>query len=319
MTLEDYIFKSIYEYPSLYYARAFEESRRRVLEHVFVTLGNGVKFAYTENPEDGGYFCSSKSKKVKEKWERQYDKPYGQVKCSKKIRKKILAGERIIEIRNVDKERSKKIGKIFPKNDYGRNREKNEFWESDIKEVYQKAYTTLNKDGEILDKCHLRTSPPDADDNYESFCEKERHPYPFCFYYLNFVEINPHYKKYDYHTIKNMTVEELRESKALIRPDWVAGIVEIYKWALEFFENDEKFFGDNYYNWIDDKNNKFEEEFNKEFQAAKLDNTFADFCKKYGLDDYDYETPYEMNMARILQIRSNYISDCKKIIAAFED
>ena len=55
MKVKDYISKSIQEYPSLYKAATYEESKLLVMNHVFFTNGNGIEFAETENPKEGGY------------------------------------------------------------------------------------------------------------------------------------------------------------------------------------------------------------------------------------------------------------------------
>ena len=44
ITLEDYIYHSIWGYPSLYSRNTHEESRRTVLDHMFLTIGNGVEY-----------------------------------------------------------------------------------------------------------------------------------------------------------------------------------------------------------------------------------------------------------------------------------
>jgi hypothetical protein len=84
MKVKDYISKSIQEYPSLYKSSTYEDSKLLVMNHVFFTNGNGVEFAQTEKPEEGGYCVDPKHKKVKGEWERKIDKPYGKEK-SKKI------------------------------------------------------------------------------------------------------------------------------------------------------------------------------------------------------------------------------------------
>ena len=44
MTLEDYIFTSIWNYPSLYYKTTFAKSRRSVLSQLFLVIGTGVEY-----------------------------------------------------------------------------------------------------------------------------------------------------------------------------------------------------------------------------------------------------------------------------------
>ena len=72
MKLEARISKSIYEYPDLYKCETYEQSRLKVLEHIFITLGNGFRFANTKDPQKGGYLLDIRSK--------HFDPPYGKEK-----------------------------------------------------------------------------------------------------------------------------------------------------------------------------------------------------------------------------------------------
>jgi hypothetical protein len=47
ISLEDYIYRSIWAYPSLYLRNTIRESRGAVLRHLFLTIGNGIEY----NPE----------------------------------------------------------------------------------------------------------------------------------------------------------------------------------------------------------------------------------------------------------------------------
>lgn len=77
MKLEDYVRKSIWEYPSLYKDVDYEKSRLKVLNQVFFVLGNALELAEPKDPKKGGYYVYPKMKKVKGEWERCPDKPYG--------------------------------------------------------------------------------------------------------------------------------------------------------------------------------------------------------------------------------------------------
>ena len=79
MKIEDYISKSIQEYPSLYKDVDYEKSKLHVLDHIFFTVGNGLEMADTENINEGGYVVDPISKKDRNgNWFRIKDKPYGQ-------------------------------------------------------------------------------------------------------------------------------------------------------------------------------------------------------------------------------------------------
>ena len=83
MKVNDYISKHIQEYPSLYKDVDYEKSKLKVLNQVFFVIGNGIEFADTEVPEQGGYAIEPKYKRDKksDEWIRIKDKPYGKEKC----------------------------------------------------------------------------------------------------------------------------------------------------------------------------------------------------------------------------------------------
>lgn len=58
MTLDNYIYSSIYLYPMLYYYKDPKKSRNCVLDHLFLTLGNGEKF------NDKGFMVGSDRRKL---------------------------------------------------------------------------------------------------------------------------------------------------------------------------------------------------------------------------------------------------------------
>lgn len=80
MKIKDQISKSIQEFPSLYKSKNYEESKLKVLDHLFFVIGGGLEFAETETPEEGGYITEPKFKKIDGEWERKKDKPYGKEK-----------------------------------------------------------------------------------------------------------------------------------------------------------------------------------------------------------------------------------------------
>ena len=77
MKLEDYIKRSISEYPSLYAGVDYESSRLKVLEQIFLVNGNGIEWANTGNPKTGGYAVDPQYVRRKGEWHRLKDKPYG--------------------------------------------------------------------------------------------------------------------------------------------------------------------------------------------------------------------------------------------------
>lgn len=85
MKVADFISKSIQEYPSLYKDVNYEKSKMKVLDHVFFTIGNGMKIAEPADGEAGGYVVSPKYKRdrITDEWVRRKDKPYGKEKYKK--------------------------------------------------------------------------------------------------------------------------------------------------------------------------------------------------------------------------------------------
>jgi len=77
MKIKDYIIKEILQYPTLYKAKNYEESRLQVLNQIFFTLGNGLDFAETEDVAKGGYLVEPKNVELDGDWIRIKDEPYG--------------------------------------------------------------------------------------------------------------------------------------------------------------------------------------------------------------------------------------------------
>jgi hypothetical protein len=79
MKLIHYINKSINIYPILYSYHNFFSSQIRVLDQIFGTIGNGLEWAKTVRPTDGGYMCKPSFKEENEEGEyiRNFDAPYG--------------------------------------------------------------------------------------------------------------------------------------------------------------------------------------------------------------------------------------------------
>ncbi len=79
MKIADFISQSIQEYRSLYKSFNYEESKLKVLNHIFFTTGNGLELAETKNKKEGGYLTYPTYKKNKKgDWIIDIDKPYGE-------------------------------------------------------------------------------------------------------------------------------------------------------------------------------------------------------------------------------------------------
>jgi len=83
MKLIHYINKQINEYSILYSRPNFFSSQLRVLDQLFGVLGNGLEWAKTVRPEDGGYLCtptysSEEAVYDNDNYIRDFDPPYGE-------------------------------------------------------------------------------------------------------------------------------------------------------------------------------------------------------------------------------------------------
>jgi hypothetical protein len=74
MYLVDQIKTSLSKYPDLYLCNDYEQTKKQILCHLFLTIGSGFEWANTENKEDGGYLICYDGDKD------GYDPPYGTVK-----------------------------------------------------------------------------------------------------------------------------------------------------------------------------------------------------------------------------------------------
>lgn len=81
MKVIDAVNLSIANYPTLYLAPTYEESKRAVLHHLFIVLGNGIEWANTKDPKKGGYLTSPEYRRMKnDEYKRKIDRPYGKEK-----------------------------------------------------------------------------------------------------------------------------------------------------------------------------------------------------------------------------------------------
>lgn len=95
MKIADEISKNIHEYPNLFKKVDYETSKLEVLNHLFFTIGNGYEFAYTENPNEGGYLIEPKYKGDI----RVFDKPYGVLKYKELPNNYFKYGEPLFNIK----------------------------------------------------------------------------------------------------------------------------------------------------------------------------------------------------------------------------
>ena len=149
MTLENYIISSVFAWPSLYYRNNWENTRRAVLNQLFLVIGNGIEFNTQK-----GTFCNSH---------------YKRKKLLKKDAQKIINGEKLVVVYNkIDEE---KIKLVFPDRD---SKEKIMFFDDFLK--LNKKYLIWGQkkpEGKLNFDCIIKTYPYDLEKQY---CW---HPYPY--------------------------------------------------------------------------------------------------------------------------------------------
>lgn len=280
--ISNIVYNSIYNYPSLYYKWEFAQSRLAVLNHTFLVIGNGMDLKL----QKGKYvFMGFKN-------------------TPKDIKQKIDNNEPFVVISKADQEFSSKFKMVWP--DRNGTIQKRMFL-SDYEKLdknYPEFGHELKEDEDSPE--FLIQKYPDKEHTFQVT------PYPFSIQYCPFMDINPNTKKYTYKNIKNITVEEIAESKKMIPEDYSEAIVEVFLWALEFYENDEKFLADSYYNW------KADAAFKKKYiEATSSDSKHKKFCEYYELEVKQYIDVDDFVNHCVANQRNRYITDCKKIIQAF--
>lgn len=80
MKVDEAVYYSLKEHPTLYKKPTYEEARRCILHHYFIVLGSGIEWAWTKIPEDGGYLTEAEYYKTKKDEDgyalQKYNKPY---------------------------------------------------------------------------------------------------------------------------------------------------------------------------------------------------------------------------------------------------
>lgn len=220
MTVTDTVNKHLAAYPSLYLCPTWEQSRFAVLHHMFIVLGNGIKWAHTKDPKKGGYLTDPISYKRHSEWVRRLDRPYGQEKCVIDPR---FFTEKVYEIKTVDREASRLIG-AWGKRDYNEDRPLT--FESDLKMTDKMVFEQRR-----LLKRHIKVVCP-----IEVNDKRNAHPYPnFSREYSCFWRIDA----------------------PLIQDDWrQAGIDHLLHWQA-YFNDPERVKGYSYYPKPDDHHQSY--------------------------------------------------------------
>ena len=310
MTLEDAVALSIFHYPSLYSRTTFEESKTRVLDHYFLTIGNGIDYINPNNEKHAGWFGHDADLPEAKKRRKL---------LSKKAKQKIAAGEKICRIyRHIHQDQFEKYGFISPSYDYKHEKEERTAFLSDFLKRGVKYLEVTHGFNRIIDETK-RPNPadyeyfieiyPDSNDRYiESLKEMEEkinrkvksnynwHPYPFSLKYTPMWDMQ----------------NGCFIPKDMIMPDWIEGIVAVYRKTLAWFEDDSKYMADNYYNWseLHDLTN-FQIAWDKEPDKLIL-------CKDYGIEPFVYTNIREMARAIVQTQRAHRIDECNQILAFYQ-
>ncbi len=275
MKLKNYIFRCIYNYPSLYYKKTWEDTKRSILGHVFLTIGTGIDFV-----EKGGHFASD----IKYNYKKILPKGYS---------KRIKNLEKIAIIYNrdsADKKNYVAFGLIHSQ------------YNSREKILFLKDFLLLNEKYLINGKTketNLNLDEYKVIDIYPEDENNEWHPYPFSLEYTPFWDEK----------------KKCFIPKELITRDWREGIVWIYKETKKWFEDDNKFLNDRYFNWgnfedlkdYPNRPNHFLQNWNKHKDKLKV-------CDDYGIPRKLYNNPKDMAIDICRLSRIKYIENCQKII-----
>jgi hypothetical protein len=279
MTLENYIYSSIFAYPSLYYKENWEFSKREVLNQLFLVISNGVEYVNPKNEIGKGHFNNSGFKVI-----------------SKKDKKRIFQLESIVTVSPLSISDFDTV--------WGDRNKKYTMFLSDflkLKLPYFNQGDNLPEDfsSEKYKNYKVICEYPSSNRSYRDKLKRlgrweEWSPYPFSIKYCPF-----------WNSEKDCFI-----TKEMIAPDWVEGIIWIYTQTKNWFENDEKFLADNYYNFSLDVGKNccvFTQSWNKK-------KSVEDLCKSYEIPFKNYQTPKDVAVDICLKRRHDYIQECDKIL-----
>jgi hypothetical protein len=129
MKVEEVVYQSLRDHPTLYKRLTYEEARRDVLHHYFIVLGSGIEWAWTKVPEEGGYLTEHEFYKTKKNEDgyalQKYNKPYHKSGI-------------VIDQEYLDKFFSQKLYYVWGKGEYGIPNSRQEHpnvWEEDLHTV----------------------------------------------------------------------------------------------------------------------------------------------------------------------------------------
>lgn len=205
MKLEDYVRKSIWQYPSLYKDVDYEKSEMKVLDHVFFTCGNGLELAQTEDPTQGGFYVSPTMKRVKGEWERLPDKAYGVEKFRKLPKDYFKYPVYYVSQGNGGRDASESAYIV-----------KNELYGQDS------VYIRIHQEIELNASLEKETTLESLFRGPRLVEAESRHPF------------RPYPISVDYSAFGDL------KNGAFLQPDWMDGLVRVSRAALEYYLDPER-------------------------------------------------------------------------------
>jgi hypothetical protein len=237
MKLKDYVDNSIYHYPSLYRSTNYKDSRLRVLDHLFLTNGNGMEW----HPD--GFLAECINGK------------YKTIKPVKLPKNFFTIDLRYIKVKKI--EELPKLKKIL-KSTFHYIKE-NEY---DGDHAYVE-FQANNKIIETIQNVFPNSYFLKADCSSGGWEIEPHEPYPLCQYAALVEMVN---KRTNSLHIENFDLFK-------IQPDWIQGAIEIAKYAIGYYNNPKRYKSHVYHysNAIDDISKRYKEDPKKFVEERKTE------------------------------------------------
>jgi len=274
MKVIDHVNQSISKYPSLFMVNNYEDSKFAVLHQDFIVLGNGMEWAYTPDPKDGGYLTHPIMKETEDgEWVRLYDEPYGKEKCELDPR---VFKEKIFYFEEIDVKLAEE-GYVFGATSG------NVVFESELEELKKKHKACTGRK-DYVRGFHTHFYFP-CGKTYD----QKKDPYPnFSKRYSCFWEIDP----------------------KLIKEDWRLAGIEHLKYWQDYFDDPERVKSYHYYKnpksfkkWVVSRYKERPEQYPDWVEAVRKDYRLPKF------DGNNFEEMSEIRWERELKKTKEFLSE----------
>lgn len=216
MTIKQYVDKSIFQYPSLYRTKSYQESRLLVLDHVFLTIGNGLEWNKAGFIADYGCRKNSKIEEI------VFPKNY----FTDKMWELNLNTENVKEVQELLKDYYSYIHKTSRYNNTQLIILCND--EELIKDIFKKYSLPDEMHKAFFKFLKKPYEPTPYEIEFNSI--DERSPYPICEYSALVEMIN---KRTNSCHIKNFNLTNIQQ-------DYIDAGIDIAKHTLDFYNDPEK-------------------------------------------------------------------------------